>query len=304
MGVLQDLLVRLHDFGGDGAFISACLITGIALSVWLIPFCTGLMINAAAGLTGKYIGRSYRTLVINASTNSPELFSMLVAFFFFRNIGGIANPLGANFANIYLMYLVAPLWVLARCVLAGDREAARSLGQLALREKKLVAWHVAVAVGLFILSTVTYHLLTGHTGFTPHVPARLPKAWALFLGSGICLVGAVVYLFLEYRLKRRRPELYEEIEEEDHRPSIPRFLLGTVGLIVCCYILNSMFVISSKLYQEYLAQIFGIAIVTGLHYFLGALVTSLPELFVAVENLRRQQPADLNTALSSAFWAV
>ena len=44
----------------------------------------------------------------------------------------------------------------------------------------------------------------------------------------------------------------------------------------------------------------GAAVFAGLHYFVGALVTSLPELKVAVDNYEKLSSPDLNTALSSA----
>ena len=71
------------------------------------------MVNSSAGLAAKYFGNKSRTLVINASTNNPELVNMVTAFWM-RKAGGVANPLGSNLANIYLMYLVAPLYVMLR----------------------------------------------------------------------------------------------------------------------------------------------------------------------------------------------
>jgi len=44
----------------------------------------------------------------------------------------------------------------------------------------------------------------------------------------------------------------------------------------------------------------GAAIFTGLHYFIGAIITSLPEMNVAVEGYSKITRADLNTALSAA----
>jgi hypothetical protein len=41
----------------------------------------------------------------------------------------------------------------------------------------------------------------------------------------------------------------------------------------------------------------------GLHYVLGAFITSLPELRVATANYRRLTVADMNTALASASYS-
>jgi len=299
MADLSDLLYELHATGGDAVFLAACLVGGLILSLWLIPLMTDWMVNAAAGLAGKYLGRSYRTLVINASTNNPELFSMVVAFMIGR-LGGVANPLGSNFANIYLMYLVAPLWIFVRYTLSGKREQSRSLSGILRREKKLVCWHVFVALGLFSLSTLAYYLLMGKLQFSADESLPSTEARPLILASGACLVGVVMYLIVEYRLKQKRPELFENIQDEHHNPSVIQFAAGTLGLIGCCYVLNVAFAVCSDLYGDELKGVLGESVFTGLHYFLGALVTSLPELYVAIANFRRLTSPDLNTALASA----
>ena len=49
-----------------------------------------------------------------------------------------------------------------------------------------------------------------------------------------------------------------------------------------------------------LSAVFGATIFAGLHYFAGALVTSLPEMNVAIKNYGRITGADLNTGMASA----
>ncbi|MDE0837112.1 MAG: hypothetical protein OSA84_12250 [Akkermansiaceae bacterium] len=64
--------------------------------------------------------------------------------------------------------------------------------------------------------------------------------------------------------------------------------------------MNSLFLAWGDLYHSQLSAIFGPAVFTALHYFLGSLVTSLPETSVALRNYRRCSAPDLNTALRSA----
>ena len=95
------LLTTLHEFqsdrfdawGGDHWFLVESVVLGYVLCFYLIPWTTDLMVNASAGLAAKYFGNKSRTLVINASTNNPELANMVAAFFM-RKAGGVANPLG------------------------------------------------------------------------------------------------------------------------------------------------------------------------------------------------------------------
>ncbi|MDG2124971.1 MAG: hypothetical protein P8J87_14815, partial [Verrucomicrobiales bacterium] len=105
---LKNTLIELHAKGGNAEFLLASAVGAIILCFLLIPKTTDWMVDSAAGLAGKYLGSKERTLVINCSTNNPELFSMFLSFAIFR-LGGIANPLGSNLANIYLIFLVAPL---------------------------------------------------------------------------------------------------------------------------------------------------------------------------------------------------
>ena len=101
-------------------------------------------------------------------------------------------------------------------------------------------------------------------------------------------------------MKRRRPHLFDDIDEEEHSERWLTFISGTAGLIVVSYVLNELFLSWSQIYESTLSGFFGAAIFAGLHFFLGALVTSLPELKVAVDNYEKLAAPDLNTALSSA----
>ena len=100
---MQDLLVRLHHYqtesfaayGGQHWFLIQSIILSLIVCRWGIPITTDMMVNASAGLAGKHLGEKNRTLVINASTNNPELANMLVSIGMGR-AGGIGNPLGSN----------------------------------------------------------------------------------------------------------------------------------------------------------------------------------------------------------------
>ena len=54
----------------------------------------------------------------------------------------------------------------------------------------------------------------------------------------------------------------------------------------------------SELYSDSLSQLFGVRIFAYLHYFVGSLVTSLPELTVATRALRRDTTPSANLALA------
>ena len=87
---MEDLLLNLHGWIGDTGFISLMAVIALGLSLKLIPDSTHMMVDSAAGLTGKHLGRQYRTLVINCSTNNPEVATMIMAFLFLK-IGGMAR---------------------------------------------------------------------------------------------------------------------------------------------------------------------------------------------------------------------
>jgi len=298
--VLTNLLIDLHGSVGDLAFGSLAVLIALALSLFLIPVTTDAMVNASAGLTGKYLGDSYRTLVINSSTNNPEVFSMFIAFLLGK-IGGIANPLGSNFANIYLMFLVASGYVMLKWVVLGQKDKLNGFIGLVKKEKGLVAWHLVLALLMFGLSSCAYYLLTDSWQFVASdKEPEAPTVSELGLVLLLCAIGAGGYFFFERRLNKQRPELFEDIDEDEHVESWFTFAWGTAGLIVCCYIINALFLACSTIYESALTAVLGTAVFAGLHYFAGALVTSLPEMNVAVKNYQRLTTPDLNTAMASA----
>jgi len=303
-----DWLISIHEFqtsqfgsfGGRHFFLIETLILAFAICKWGVPITTDMMVNASAGLAGKHFGDKSRTLVINASTNNPELANMLVSIGVGR-AGGIANPLGSNFANIYLMYLIAPVWVVFHWTITGQGAKAKQLLALMAREKKLVMTHVFMAVVMFVFSSVTYYFISGYHQFSrqTEVPA-LNSTGLLLTGAGISLAGVIAFLVWDRHLKKKRPELFDDIDSEEHTECWKTFALGTGGLILSSFLLNAIFLGWTAVYGTTLQGFLGAAVFAGLHYFAGALVTSLPELKVAVDNYRKISPSDLNTALSSA----
>lgn len=277
---------------GDFAFVSIMIGIGIAISIGVIPRTTDMMVNAAAGLAGKYLGPQYRTLVINCSTNNPELITMLIALFFSgtQGVGGIATPLGSNFANIYLIFCVGLLWLLGTLWFQ-DRTRFHEMLRLLRRERGLVFWHVSVSIAMFLLSSAAFEALK--SGSPP------PKR-SILLCSVLCALGVALFVWLESGLRKRRPEVFQDINDEGHIDSWSQLALGTGGLMAACYVVNSMFEVSTELYSTTLTSVFGESVFAAMHYFLGALITSLPELNVAISNYRRIAAADLNTGLSSA----
>jgi hypothetical protein len=305
---MTTLLLSLHNFqtktfttlGGEHWFLIQSLLMTALLCRWAIPITTNLMVNSSAGLAAKYFGKKSRTLVINASTNNPELANMAASLALNR-AGGIANPLGSNFANIYLMYLLAPLWVALKWGLKRDTKKIKTLGSLLLKEKKLLTSHVTMASLLFIFSSITYWALTGTHQLLPNTNiASLQAPLMLCLGLTLCLGGVFIYKIWERKQKKRRPELYDDICNEGQIASWKIFALGTIGLIAASLLLNGIFLAWTELYGSSLQNILGTAVFAGLHYFLGALVTSLPELHVAISNYEKLSSPDLNTALASA----
>lgn len=296
---MVSLLENLQGDVGDVVFLPLMAIIAFTLSIKLIPLTTDMMVNSAAGLAGQYLGRQYRTLVINCSTNNPEVATMIISLLFVsgaKRYGGIGTPLGSNLANIYLIFLVALIWTLGRLFLK-SRMSFYKLVLLLRRERKLVAWHLLISIAMFGLAFISFQLIK---------PLELPEGairptkLKLFGGALLCLSGVALYLWRESGLRKSRPELFEDIDDEDHVASWKMFTFGTAGLIACCYLLNLMFEVASNLYGGTLSLLFGPAVFAMMHYFLGALVTSLPEMIVAVSNYERADSPDLNTALSSA----
>ncbi len=300
----RESLIRLHGAVGDAWFLTISAAITFVLCIVLIPRTTDWMVNASAGLAGRHFGRHSRTLVINCSTNNPELFAMIIAFFLGR-LGGIANPLGSNFANIYLMFFVALFIVTFWWMVTGRLSKSVALGRLIWREKRLWFWHFIAASLMFLAATAGYWSLTGADQFRilgePSEADRGP-VW-LFVTAGICALSLFVFFYFERRLKRGRPELFEDIDETDHVESWPLFFAGTGGLVAACYLMNCLFLVWGDLYHHQLSLVLGPAVFTALHFFLGSLITSLPETSVAIRNYRYCTPADLNTALGSASYS-
>jgi len=305
---MTTLLLQLHEFqtqtfsayGGAHWFLVESLILAAAICKWGIPITTDLMVNASAGLAGKHFGDKSRTLVINASTNNPELANMMVSLGMGR-VGGIANPLGSNFANIYLMYLVAPVWVSVRWLFSGQFSKVAELGALLLKEKKLVISHIIMSTMLFGFSSAAYWFITGYSQFSSQSEGvELQPSHMLLIGAGVCVVGIFIFRIWDLSVKRKRPELFDDIDDDDHSESWLQLAIGIVGLIFVSLVLNALFLSWSELYGTQLQGFLGAAVFAGLHYFVGALVTSLPELKVAIDNYEKLSSPDLNTALSSA----
>lgn len=297
---METLIIQLHDSTNEIIFLTISAIIGVIFCLWLIPKATDMMTDSAAGLAGKYWGRDKRTLVINSSTNNPELFLMLLSLSIGR-LGGIATPLGSNFANIYLMFLVAPLIVMGKWLLLGKTNKIKNFIYLAKKEKTIFVWHLLMSLVMFAFATTAYWSITGQSEFSSLPGATTPRSFPwLLLGSVLCLAGICLFFFYEGKLKKKRPELFEDIAEEEEEASWFKFFLGTAGLIGLCYVLNTMFVAWTTIYEGALSNVFGTAIFAGLHYFLGSFISSLPETSVAVKNYERLTAPDLNTAMASA----
>ncbi len=296
----NNFLVAIHNRVGELPFLLLSLGIGIVLGLRLIPYSTDLMTNSAAGLTEKYLGKKQRTLVINSTTNLPELFLMLLALGLGR-LGGIATPLGSNLANIYLMFGLAPIIVISKWLIKGRKSRIRRLFNLLKQEKNLVIWHFLLSGTMLIFSSLGCWAITGIFPGINMLENRLIRTdFFLVIGALICVIGVGIYFFFERELKRKRPEIFEEIEDETFDSSWRKFVMGTAGVIVACYVLNLLFMAFTQLYEPLLKSYFGAAMFTYLHYFIGSLISSLPETTVAVENYQRLTASDLNTALAGA----
>jgi len=299
---MDSLLLRIHESAGDIPFIIFMVVVGLFISLRIIPLTTSLMVNSAAGLAGKYLGKQYRTLVMNCSTNNPEFVTMMLALILGgkQGIGGIGTPLGSNFANIYLIFFVAIFWLLLShwC---RDRNQFHRLLELLRQERKLVAWHMAMSVGMFLLAGFAFRMLTGQYPLgTATTQPETPSGSRIAIAIILCLAGVTIFVWRERALRAKRPDLFDDIDDTGHTASWTRLAGGTLGLMLACYVVNEMFVVSTKLYSTALARVLGPSVFAAMHYFLGALITSLPELNVALYNYRKLTSADLNTGLSSA----
>ena len=301
--VLAQRLLSWHEQLGNGVFLAVTLLICGIVCFWGMPRTTDWMVNAGAGLAGHYFGHQQRAMVINSTTNSPELFTMVISLLILR-LGGIGNPLGSNFSNIYLMFVVAPVLVIVGWLLGKRRDKIPGLLDLCRAEKKLICWHLLMSVFLFLAASVAYFCLVGRDQFNI-LPGEtgVPSASRLGGAVAIAIFGLVVFVWRDRLLKRARPEIFDEISDDDHSASWPLFLVGMTGLVICSYVINSVFVAWSQVYSAFLTGVLGAAVFAALHYFVGSIVTSLPELFVATKNIARLRPADLNTALGSASYS-
>jgi hypothetical protein len=253
---METLIIKLHDSTNETIFLTISAVIGVIFCLWLIPKATDTRTDSAAGLAGKYWGRDQRTLVINSSTNNPELFLMLLSLSIGR-LGGIATPLGSNFANIYLMFIVAPLIVIGKWLFFGKFEIIKNFIQLIKKENKIFIWHLGMSLTMFVFATTAYWLITGQSEFTPLSDEVIPRSWPwLLLGIIVCFAGISLFLIFEAKFKKKRPELFEDITEGEEEPSWLKFFLGTAALIGLCYVLNTMFIAWTTIYQGTLSNLF------------------------------------------------
>ncbi|MGB3508840.1 MAG: hypothetical protein WBA93_06285 [Microcoleaceae cyanobacterium] len=293
-------IIQLYHSTNEITFLAISAITALIFCFLFIPTATDIMVNAAAGLAGKYLGKDQRTVVINSSTNNPELFLMLLSLSIGR-LGGIATPLGSNFANIYLMFIVAPIIVIIKWIFLGKISHIKNFIEIINKEKMLFLWHLLMSLSMFAFATTAYWCITGESEFTP-LPEGISSrtlSWVI-VGGLICLAGVFVFFVYERQFKQKRPELFDDINADDYEASWWKFIIGTALLILLCYILNTLFIAWTEIYDDLLSRLFGDAVFAGLHYFLGSLISSLPETIVAVKNYERLTSPDLNTAMASA----
>lgn len=293
-------IIKLHHSTNEITFLAISIITAITFCFWFIPNATDIMVNSAAGLAGKYLGKDKRTIVINSSTNNPELFLMLLSLSLGR-LGGIATPLGSNFANIYLMFIIAPIVVISKWFFLGKTSHIQKFIGIISKEKMLFLWHFFMSLSMFAFATTAYWCITGESEFAP-LPQGISSRtlpWVI-VGALICLTGVWVFFIYEKKFKQKRPELFNDINADDYEASWWKFIVGTALLILLCYVLNTLFMAWTEIYDNLLSRLFGDAVFAGLHYFLGSLISSLPETIVAVKNYERLTSPDLNTAMASA----
>ena len=79
------------------------------------------------------------------------------------------------------------------------------------------------------------------------------------------------------------------------QPKISVAILGISSAAI-----NGIFLAATDLYEDSLSKLFGVRTFAYLHYFVGSLVTSLPELTVATRALRRDTTPSANLALAGA----
>jgi len=313
---LVELVIALHDRVGATWFgVISLLVSGLLCFI-AIPKTTDLMVNNAAGLAGRLFGKGSRTLVINASTNNPEAAAMGVSFAVGR-MGGWANPIGSLVANCYLMYLAAPIIVSAGFILQGRFGSLAAFWRLIWSERRLAGWHVGMALLLAGLGNTALFLMrrSARGGDDAAAAADLEAPTAdlpatglvMWIALGVLALGVALFLLADRRLKKKRGTLFTDIHDDRHDDSVLHFVLGTLGLVAAVWIMNALFLAWTALYAARLEGWFGPGVgtwlFTAMHYVLGALITSLPELLVAIGNYRRMTAPDLNTALGSASYS-
>ena len=293
-------IIQLHNSTNETTFVTITTLIAVIFCFCFIPTATDIMVNSAAGLASKYLGKDKRTIVINSSTNNPELFLMLLSLSL-RRLGGIATPLGSNFANIYLMFIVAPIIVIAKWILIGKISYIKNFIGIFNKEKMLFLWHLFMSLSMFAFATTAYWCITGQSELAvlPQGISTRSWPWVVF-GGLICLAGVLVFFFYEKQFKEKRPELFDDISADDYTASWWQFIVGTALLILLSYILNILFIAWTDIYDDLFSKLFGDAVFAGLHYFLGSLISSLPETIVAVKNYERLTSPDFNTAMASA----
>lgn len=161
-----------------------------------------------------------------------------------------------------------------------------------------------MSVMLFLFSSFAYWCLTGTDQFNllPPSEGRHSAKW-LLIGAAVCSGGLAIFVWMELRLKKKRPQLFQDINDDKHDASWSKFIAGTVGLVASTYVMNGLFLAVSEVYQRELVGIFGAAIFAGIHYFVASILTSLPETKVAADNLQHRTAADLNTALAACSYS-
>lgn len=296
---LTPLLIELHARAGDAPFLLVSVVASVLLALWAIPRATDVMVNSIAGLAHRHFGARSRTLFINASTNNPEAFAMLVSFGLGK-LGGWSNPLGSLLANIYLLYGGAVIVVVVKFAARGERDSLRRLRTLLRAEWRLLLGHMLVSLVMFGLGFTAMKLLMGAEG-----APTLANSGSRALIAGALIAAGILGFFLlfERRLKGARPELYDDMDSSQFRASWRGFLGGTAAVIFTCWVMNELFLAWTDVYGTALARLFGPLVFAWLHYFLGALITSLPEMTVAVRNLGKLRGPDLNTAAGSVSYS-
>ena len=263
-------------------FPSLCLAVGGLIGWFVLPWSSDGMADEVAGLVGKRFGRRFRPLAVNAGTNFPELLLMLYALLLGK-WGGIANPLGSNFANIYLVIIVAPLWA----QLTGSGGGFKRIRT----EFRLVRKHVLMAIGLWMLSRVAMTTLAE----SDEQQFDFSAVWLALLSCG---GGVVVFLLWARSDQKNNPEIYAGDDGFQSPGRLPRLVRMLMVLGISSAAINWLFLACTEVYGDTFSRFFGENIFAHLHYFVGALVTSLPELTVATRAFRRDTTSGANLALA------